>query len=636
MRKKLQRVITICMASAVLIGCQENDVQSQETKTVDVEVIMPSYDNISVDGSFIGTVETGDVISIYPKISAQVMEKYFEVGDYVNAGDLLFVLDDKALQIEKSNADASVQSAAAALDAQKANSTATQAAANETIGTIGTTEFERAKAINEADREATAARINENKSVQQANISSGDANRARDQINSANDQLVSAQNYYNHLNEIKNAYVRYEKEGNEEKAQECINRSSFLSYEELSSAVDTAKGVIDSAIAEKNAQEGNYSSSISQKLEASASAEIERGSLANAEEAKALAQKLFLDYEMFTKNTIIAEANAKVAEGQAGVAASDSLLKSAKAVQDLANLQLSYTNVTAPISGVIDEINIVQYGMAMDSDAAYVITGQNSKKICFGVPESTKQKIEVGQPVTIQKDDKEFTAVVTRVNDNLQQGSMLFKVETAIQDTEDVDFVVGTKFKVITSVDKKDNVLTIPISTLYYDDGKPYIYVAENNKAIRKDVKTGISDSSKIQIISGLEEKAQVITSWSSSLKDQTDINIVSNNKANNESVNDANVIKIEDDSNNQIPKVDISRKVETKKEEESGDVVIMVETTDKVNVRKEADKSSKKLYTAEKGTKFEKIADTDNGWSKIKYDGQEAYIKSDYLKVVQ
>lgn len=630
-KRMVAALLSVAMASTALCGCNEEE-EVQQEQIVDVETVNPSYDNISVDSSFIGTVETGDIVSVFPKISAQVLEKYYEVGDYVNAGDLLFVLDDKALQIEKRNADASVKSAAATLDAQRANSAAAQAAANESVGTIATTEYERAKAINEADREAGAARINENKNREQAAISNGEANRAREERDDANDQLERAEKFKRHLEKIKEEYINIAKNESQDKADEYITQNTkYLDYEDFSAALEAAKTLVETASTEKSAQQGNYTSSLSQKIEACANAEIERGTISNAEEAKALAQKMFLDFELFTKNTILAEANARVVEGQANVAASDSQLESAKALQDLANLNLTYTNVTAPISGVINEINIEKFGMATDQNAAYVITGQNNKKISFYVPENILRNIEIGQSVTIEKDKRLFGAVVTRKNDSLKGGETMFKVEAAIANIEDADFILGTKLKVKTSVEKQENVLTVPIGALYYDDGKPYLFVAMDGKAVRMDVETGIADDSKIQIISGLEGNANVITSWSSSLKDQTDIKVVNSNMVKN----DEKPVKDDIKEAAKPEVINIAREDNTAESDGAETAAVMVETTDKVNIRRLPDKSSDKLDTVKPGTQFVKIEDTDNGWTKIKYNSEEAFIKSDYIKLV-
>lgn len=56
------------------------------------------------------------------------------------------------------------------------------------------------------------------------------------------------------------------------------------------------------------------------------------------------------------------------------------------------------------------------------------------------------------------------------------------------------------------------------------------------------------------------------------------------------------------------------------------------VYTISTVNIRQTADENSEALGKAEKGTSFTRTGTTENGWSRIDYNGAEAYIKSDYL----
>lgn len=58
-----------------------------------------------------------------------------------------------------------------------------------------------------------------------------------------------------------------------------------------------------------------------------------------------------------------------------------------------------------------------------------------------------------------------------------------------------------------------------------------------------------------------------------------------------------------------------------------------MVTTTDNVNIRSEASINSEVAGAALAGAEFELIEHLESGWSKIKFNGGEAYIKSDYLE---
>lgn len=59
---------------------------------------------------------------------------------------------------------------------------------------------------------------------------------------------------------------------------------------------------------------------------------------------------------------------------------------------------------------------------------------------------------------------------------------------------------------------------------------------------------------------------------------------------------------------------------------------IIKVKVNTLVNVRQSASAEGEKVGTASVGTIYEVIEQMPNGWTKIDYDGQEAYIKSEFL----
>lgn len=57
--------------------------------------------------------------------------------------------------------------------------------------------------------------------------------------------------------------------------------------------------------------------------------------------------------------------------------------------------------------------------------------------------------------------------------------------------------------------------------------------------------------------------------------------------------------------------------------------------TTDVVNIRSSDSETADKLGKAQKGDTFTVLENKVNGWSRVEYNGGEAYIKTDYLEVV-
>lgn len=73
--------------------------------------------------------------------------------------------------------------------------------------------------------------------------------------------------------------------------------------------------------------------------------------------------------------------------------------------------------------------------------------------------------------------------------------------------------------------------------------------------------------------------------------------------------------------------------KEETKPEVKEDTVTGTVTATDNVNVRASDSETGEKLGLCKKGTKLDLIEKQANGWTKVKYNGKVAYVKSDYVQ---
>lgn len=62
--------------------------------------------------------------------------------------------------------------------------------------------------------------------------------------------------------------------------------------------------------------------------------------------------------------------------------------------------------------------------------------------------------------------------------------------------------------------------------------------------------------------------------------------------------------------------------------------VVQMAKATDVVNIRTSDSETADKIDKAQVGQEFKLLEQRGNGWSKVEYNGKEAFIKSDYLEV--
>lgn len=78
---------------------------------VAVETVNPELGTLTVSNEFIGTVTPQQQVNIIPLVSGEVDQVYFEVGDEVKAGDVLFHIDDEAASLQLESAQLTKQSA---------------------------------------------------------------------------------------------------------------------------------------------------------------------------------------------------------------------------------------------------------------------------------------------------------------------------------------------------------------------------------------------------------------------------------------------------------------------------------------------------------------------------------------------
>ena len=100
----------------------------------------------------------------------------------------------------------------------------------------------------------------------------------------------------------------------------------------------------------------------------------------------------------------------------------------------------------------------------------------------------------------------------------------MFKVEAAF--TGDTgNLYKGVSAKVSLLSDNAESVLTLPLDAIYYESERAFVYVEQDGIAKKTFVETGIYDDEKIQIISGVDQDTNVITTWSARLKDGERVN---------------------------------------------------------------------------------------------------------------
>lgn len=187
--------------------------------------------------------------------------------------------------------------------------------------------------------------------------------------------------------------------------------------------------------------------------------------------------------------------------------------------------QVSYSQIKAPISGLVEICNIEVFDQVSQSDLIFVISGQGSKVISFSITERIRQYLNEGDDVMVQKDGEDYRGVITEVSFMADTDTGLFKAKARLDEGIDESrFPTGSMLKLYVISEQVKGVMSIPVNSVYYDGGIPYVYTydPETSTLHKLQVEVGLYDSDWIEVKSGIGSEAQVLTTWSSELYEGT------------------------------------------------------------------------------------------------------------------
>lgn len=196
---------------------------------------------------------------------------------------------------------------------------------------------------------------------------------------------------------------------------------------------------------------------------------------------------------------------------------------------NLAKLELDYTKIRAPIDGVISERFIKLGNTISVNDRAFRVTSFSPLVAYVHVPEREYRHIAKGQAVGINIDalqDERVIAVVTRVSPTVDPATGTFKITIEITD-ERRRIKPGMFGRVSIVYDKHENALQVPRSAILEDAGQYSVFVVEDDKAIRKTVRTGYGQNGMIEIIDGLADDDRVVMVGQIGLKDDATVTVI-------------------------------------------------------------------------------------------------------------
>jgi len=204
-------------------------------------------------------------------------------------------------------------------------------------------------------------------------------------------------------------------------------------------------------------------------------------------------------------------------------------LEALQAAYNLASLELNYTQIRAPIPGVVSERYIKLGNTIRAGEPMVRVTSLDPLVAYLHIPEREFRQISAGQPVAIDidaLDSEKFFAAVTRVSPIVDPATGTFKITIEIHD--DTRRIKPGMFGRISVVyDRHENVLQVPRSAIVEEMGTEIVFVVEDEKAVRRIVQTGYGESGMIEITDGLTDADDVITVGHIGIKPDASVTVI-------------------------------------------------------------------------------------------------------------
>jgi HlyD family secretion protein len=210
-------------------------------------------------------------------------------------------------------------------------------------------------------------------------------------------------------------------------------------------------------------------------------------------------------------------------------------LSQARAALDQAEELLGKTRIRSPIDGIVIQVD-VKVGETVIAGTTNI---PGSQMMVIADPSESLTEVRVDEadialvresqgadifaaafPDTALSGTVQSIASVAQQTPGQQSLSFLVKILLDEQDVMEIRPGMSVRAEIYTET--TEQTLAVPVQAVLYDEeldedtpnregDQPYVYVIEDGKAVRKDIKTGISSDSDIEVLTGIAEGERVI-----------------------------------------------------------------------------------------------------------------------------
>lgn len=200
-----------------------------------------------------------------------------------------------------------------------------------------------------------------------------------------------------------------------------------------------------------------------------------------------------------------------------------------QAAYDLARLQLSYTEIRAPIDGVLSQRMVKVGNTIKPNDVLFRVTDLEPLLGYVHVPERELGRLQPGQPARVQVDAvpaQAFIGTVARISPTVDPETATFKATIEVADPSK-RLKPGMFARIGIVYERREAALQIPRTAIVDNEDGPTVFVVEKDKADQRPIRVGLANAGFVEVISGLKGDEQVVVVGQGGLKSGNAVRVV-------------------------------------------------------------------------------------------------------------
>jgi len=185
---------------------------------------------------------------------------------------------------------------------------------------------------------------------------------------------------------------------------------------------------------------------------------------------------------------------------------------------EIRDIAIREARLAAPFNGILVSAPVITAGVNIGLTEGFEVINPNTLIFKAAVDEADIAAVRAGLKASIELDsypDEPLSASVSAISYKSQQASTgtVFVVELPILGQDLLSrYRLGMNGNVIIEVEKRSNVLSIPLDSTRQRDDKTYVDVRTGDNSVEeREIKTGLETDEYVEVISGLTQDDEIM-----------------------------------------------------------------------------------------------------------------------------